>query len=123
MTSPFISRNRVRAVLLLALLAVFLMLPTEAAAVTSGGWSNLGHGSTSTIPPLNAKVETFFSDGTVLYVGGDFTNTGGLAAGDHIAKWNGTTWTALGGGLGDAASAVYAIARDPTTGLVFAGGS
>ena len=117
------SRNRVRAALLLAVLAIFLMLPTEAAAITSGGWSNLGHGTTATTPPLNAKVETFFSDGSVLYVGGDFNNAGGLAAGDHIAKWNGTTWTALGGGLGDAASAVYAIARDPTTGLVFAGGS
>lgn len=32
-----------------------------------------------------------------LYVGGSFTQAGGVAA-NHVAKWNGTTWSALGAG-------------------------
>src|SRR5436190_11106667 len=110
MTSLTGIRYGARAALVLAMLAMALMLPTEAAAVTSGGWSNLGHGSLSTTPPLNDRVQTFYSVGSKVYLGGDFTNAGGLANADHIAIWNGTSWSALGGGLGDAASAVYAIA-------------
>jgi hypothetical protein len=109
--------------LLLTLLSIPVIAPNEAAAVTSGGWSNLGHGATATTPPLTGTVETFTSVGTSLYLGGDFINAGGLPKADHIATWNGTSWAALGDGLGDAASAVYAIAVDPTTGKVFAGGS
>ncbi len=116
-------RSKMRAALFISTLALLLMLPTEAAAATSGGWSNLGHGVTSTTPAINGKVETFYSVGTKLYVGGDFSNAGGLAGGDLIATWDGTKWGALGGGLGGGGRAVYAIASDPTTGLVFAGGS
>ena len=74
-----------------------------AAAATSGGWSNLGHGAPASTPAVDSKVETFTNVGGTLYVGGDFINAGGLSAADHIATWNGTQWAALGGGLGDAA--------------------
>src|SRR6476646_6574663 len=123
MNTSRLSRGHSRVALLVLAMAGMLMLPTEVAAVTSGGWSNVGHGATATAPAIDGKVETLFSVGNLTYVGGDFINAGGLAAGDHIATWNGTNWAALGGGLGDAASAVYSIAVDPTTGLVFAGGS
>jgi len=33
-----------------------------------------------------------------LYVGGDFTNAGGVAAADHVARWDGS-WSAACGGL------------------------
>jgi hypothetical protein len=36
--------------------------------------------------------------GTALYVGGLFTAIGGLTV-NHIAKWNGTSWSALGSGF------------------------
>lgn len=36
--------------------------------------------------------------GPELYVGGHFTSAGGVAA-THIAKWNGQTWSAVGGGI------------------------
>jgi hypothetical protein len=39
------------------------------------------------------------STGPVLYAGGDFTTAGGVAA-NRIAKWDGTSWSALGGGMG-----------------------
>ena len=31
----------------------------------------------------------------VLYVGGPFTNAGGKANADYLAKWNGVTWSAV----------------------------
>ena len=30
--------------------------------------------------------------------GGNFTNAGGVST-RHIAKWNGTSWSAVGGGM------------------------
>ena len=33
-----------------------------------------------------------------LYAGGDFTTAGGVSA-NHIAKWDGTNWSALGSGM------------------------
>jgi hypothetical protein len=38
------------------------------------------------------------ASGPALYAGGSFTSAGGLAA-DRVAKWDGTSWTALGSGL------------------------
>jgi hypothetical protein len=37
-------------------------------------------------------------DGNVVYVGGAFTNAGGVAA-RKIAQWNGSSWSAIGGGI------------------------
>ncbi len=39
------------------------------------------------------------TDGTNLYVGGSFTNCGGVLI-TNVAKWDGTNWSALGGGIG-----------------------
>ena len=36
--------------------------------------------------------------GSDLYAGGDFTTAGGSAA-NYIAKWNGSSWSALGSGI------------------------
>jgi hypothetical protein len=105
----------------LTALILAAVTPAYAGAASSGGWNNLGHGPTVTSAALNATVETLLPVGATMYVGGDFTNAGGVAAADHIAKWNGTTWSAVGNGLGDAASAVYAMAVDGNR--VFAGGS
>ncbi|MGQ0553485.1 MAG: hypothetical protein ACT4PU_09735 [Planctomycetota bacterium] len=40
-------------------------------------------------------------NGPALYVGGDFRSAGGVAA-RNVARWDGTAWSALGGGLGTA---------------------
>lgn len=47
-------------------------------------------------------------EGESLYVGGAFTQIGGIAA-NHIAKWNGQSWMPLGIGT---SGAVYAFAAD-----------
>ncbi len=51
-----------------------------------------------------------FGAGPELVVAGDFSAIDGVAA-NRIARWNGTTWSALGAGLGNAPGAtVYALA-------------
>lgn len=71
-------------------------------------WSALGTG----IPGATSGVFalTVFDDGSgpALYVGGDFTSAGGVAA-SRIARWNGTTWSALGAGVGDQVRAMCAF--------------
>lgn len=51
------------------------------------------------------------SNGAV-YVGGNFTTAGGIAA-NSIAKWNGTTWSALGTGILD--TNIYGVATSEDT--------
>jgi len=50
--------------------------------------------------------------GTDLYVGGLFEDAGGVANADKIAKWNGTSWSALGTGLNDYADAIVISGTD-----------
>jgi len=62
--------------------------------------------------------------GSTLYAGGDFTTAGGSAA-NNIAQWNGSSWSALGSGMGDRYSyqsypAVQALAVSGST--LYAGG-
>lgn len=52
-------------------------------------WNSLGVG-------LNQAVKCIFIDGTDIYAGGTFTDAGGDANADYFAKFNGTTWEAVG---------------------------
>ena len=52
-----------------------------------------------------------------LYAGGCFTTAGGVSA-NRIAKWDGSSWSALGSGMNDS---VYALAVD-ASGNLYAGG-
>ena len=45
--------------------------------------------SGTTAPGLNGHVTALHRVGTALYLGGNFTNAGGIAAADRIAKWDG----------------------------------
>jgi hypothetical protein len=72
-----------------------------------GLWSALGSngagdGALDQIP-YNG-VDALAVSGSDLYVGGGFLDAAGIATADDIAKWNGTTWSALGSnGSGDGA--------------------
>ena len=59
--------------------------------VNGKAWSPLGTGT-------NGEVWALAVIGTDFYAGGTFTTAGGLSA-NHIAKWNGTGWSALGTGI------------------------
>jgi hypothetical protein len=64
-------------------------------------WSTLGSGMSAApgYPPAVAAL-TAFDDGSgpALYAGGAFTASGGVAT-NYIAKWNGSSWSALGSGM------------------------
>ncbi len=64
------------------------------------------------------------TDGTNLYVGGTFTNCGGIFA-TNIAKWDGTNWSALGGGIGYYGAGLYPIVNVLAwhDGQLYAGGA
>lgn len=64
------------------------------------------------------------TDGTNLYVGGDFTLINGMAA-NRIARWDGTNWWTLGAGIegfgANASPGVYKMAFDANYRLYVAG--
>ncbi|MGH2544284.1 MAG: hypothetical protein ACRDIB_15935, partial [Ardenticatenaceae bacterium] len=69
-------------------------------------WSALGGGINGTGLFTRVDALVVAPDGT-LYAGGNFTTAGGVPV-NHIARWDGTSWSALGGGIsGDAHPGVY----------------
>src|SRR5256885_11868144 len=65
---------------------------------------------------MNSNVSALAVSGSDLYAGGEFTTAGGSAA-NYIAKWNGSSWSALGSGMN---SNVYALAASGSD--LYAGG-
>lgn len=59
-------------------------------------WSNLGNNGAGN-GALSSLVGSIAVDASNnVYVGGWFSNAGGVATADFIAKWNGSTWSGLG---------------------------
>jgi trimeric autotransporter adhesin len=65
--------------------------PVFSPAAASGQWSTVGGGAS-----LGHIVDAIAVDGSNVYIGGYFQNAAGIPAADYIARWNGTTWSALG---------------------------
>jgi hypothetical protein len=104
---------------------LLLGLVGEASAAGPGGWDHLGDGGTPGTPSLSATVSALDAErpGT-LYVGGSFTAAGGVVGADRIAGWNGSAWSAVSSPSSQISNgAVDAIAYDPVTHHVFAGGT
>src|SRR4249919_3318408 len=84
---------------------LFAMLAAPAWAQCPSTWD-----ATIGAPGANDDVRAFASfdegAGPRLFAGGDFTQMGGIAAA-HIARWDGTSWTAIGTGFD---GPVYALA-------------
>ena len=79
-------------------------------------WENLGTGGPGAV---NNPVRAIAISGTDVYVGGNFTDAGGVSGARYVARWDGTQWHALGGGINS--GAVYAIAVSGAD--VYVGGS
>jgi hypothetical protein len=78
----------------------------RAVAPTATGWSALGTGTQGSSAVLALAVI-----GNDLYVGGVFTAVGGVSA-SRIAKWNGTSWSALGAGVNSTVNALAVVGSD-----------
>jgi hypothetical protein len=90
-------------------------------ASCSGGYAWLPGLGTPGVSGLVGAL-TVFDDGTgpALYVGGNFTDSGGVAA-NRIARWDGTAWSPLGSGLNDRVHALT-VFDDGTGPALYAGG-
>ncbi len=69
-------------------------------------WKPLGTGTDGVDNTVWALAVFDDGSGPALYVGGDFVNAGGLPA-NHLAKWDGSSWSAVGAGTN---GGVYAFA-------------
>jgi hypothetical protein len=72
-------------------------------------WDEVGH-----MGPINGNVYTILVDGSDVYVGGSFTNAGGIDEADNIARWDGNAWHSLshnGSGNGAVQAPVYDILK------------
>ena len=64
-------------------------------AWTGGEWRSLGTGLTGEVRAVAGFDD---GDGPKLYVGGDFLGVGGAPPLNHIARWDGSSWSSVGGG-------------------------
>jgi hypothetical protein len=83
---------------------------------SGGGWSALGSNGAG-VAALNSTVYALAVSGSDVYVGGAFTDGGGIATADNLARWNGIAWSALGSngsGNGALSTWVYALAVSGT---------
>jgi hypothetical protein len=83
------------------------------------GWSRLGSGLSG--GSAGTVVWALAASGSDVYAGGEFTVAGGIAA-TNIAKWDGSSWSTLGSGMGGAyaSSSIWALAVSGTD--LYAGG-
>lgn len=80
-------------------------------------WSALGSGVKGSNDFSTTVVSAIAVNGSNVYVGGNFTNAGGVSA-NNVAKWDGNRWSALGSGLNGPVSAIVLSGSD-----VYVGGS
>ena len=63
------------------------------------GWHALGSGISCSPAPCNSSVNALLVDGGTVYAGGEFNVAGGFGV-NNLAKWNGSSWSNVGGGVG-----------------------
>jgi hypothetical protein len=87
---------------------------------SSGTWSSVGITATD-IPNGSTVLSLAIDSADNLYVGGSFTTIAGITV-NNVAKWNGSSWSALGSVLGTGINGqVNTISIDPLNN-VFIGG-
>ncbi len=87
------------------------------AAWDGANWTPLSTGVFQPYPYAGGVINALALMGCDLYAGGVFISAGGVNA-TNIAKWDGTNWTPLAGGLDGAASSMVVNGRD-----LYVGGS
>lgn len=83
-------------------------------------WATLGEGLTNDLG-FNGRVNAIEINGNSIYVGGNFA-TAGTTAANRVAVWNGSSWSALGGGIGSDGGFEMVYALEYLNGRLYAGG-
>jgi hypothetical protein len=81
-----------------------------------GSWHAMGTGPSTGGGAVDDYVRSIASNGTDVFIGTDSVNVAGIPQADHVARWNGSMWSALGAnsagtdGWLPASAFIYAIA-------------
>jgi hypothetical protein len=112
-----LSRAGTRGVMSLLAVSVVVTgtIATLALAAGPGGWDHLGDRGTAGSDSLDLVAAALTVTPSLLYVGGEFTDAGGIAAADRIATWNGSNWAAV-------SSATSQISNGRVADIAVAGG-
>jgi hypothetical protein len=115
--------GRWRSLRILALSAVVIgTIAAVALAAGPGGWDHLGNKGTPGSDSLDLVASALTVTPGAVYVGGRFTDAGGIANADRIATWNGSSWNAVSSSTEQISTGeVFAIAV--SGGKVYAGGT
>jgi hypothetical protein len=65
-------------------------------AAYDGTWHAMGTGPSTGGGAVDDYVRSLASNGTDVYIGTDSVNVAGIPQADHVARWNGSAWSALG---------------------------
>ncbi len=85
---------------------------------TTSTWSTLASGESNGV---NHDVSAIAVSGSDVYVGGSFETLADGSSANHIAKWNGTSWSTLASGVSNGVN--YAVCAIATSGSdVYVGG-
>jgi hypothetical protein len=85
-------------------------------AAYDGTWHAMGAGTGPGGGAVTDYVRSIASNGTDVYIGTDSVNVAGIPQADHVARWNGSAWSALAAnsagtdGWLPASAFIYAIA-------------
>ena len=97
------------------------------AAYHNGAWHAMGSGPAPGHGAIDSYVRSITAIGTNVYIGTDSVNVGGIPQADHVVRWNGSAWSAVGANTAgtDGWFPATAFIDSLTTygSLVFAGGS
>ena len=65
-------------------------------AAFDGSWHAMGSGSGAGGGAVDDYVRSLASNGTDVYIGTDSLNVASIPQADHVARWNGSAWSAVG---------------------------